>query len=165
MADKVPLFALSVHVKPGTPQYENVSIMSRYRHTWERFPLYKAGELKPYQRRFAMTDMQRREIRVHLVEGLHSLAAQETPGQFALENCPDEMDLATQISQQGVNLSMHRRRVARMRELETALKRLRETDYGVCEECGEEIGIARLKANPSARLCVLCQSAHEDGGH
>ena len=53
--------------------------------------------------------------------------------------------------------------VARIRELETALKKLSENDYGVCEECGDNIGVARLKANPSARLCVLCQSEVEDG--
>jgi DnaK suppressor protein len=80
-----------------------------------------------------------------------------------VEGCPDETDFAAQLVQQGINIAMHRRQVARMHELETALKRLSETDYGICEECGEEIGVARLKANPSARLCVCCQSDLEDG--
>ena len=52
--------------------------------------------------------------------------------------------------------------MARVREMEAALKRLSQTDYGVCEECGCDIGVARLKANPSARLCVSCQAAEEE---
>lgn len=110
-----------------------------------------------------MTDNQRREIQTHLMNGLHSLETQEMVDGFTVENCPDDTDFASQLAQQGVNLAVERRKIARIHELENALKRLGETDYGMCEECGETIGIARLKANPSARLCVLCQSALEDG--
>lgn len=110
-----------------------------------------------------MTDTQRREIKNHLIQGLDSLASQSLGGNLTVENCPDETDFASQLAQQGLNVAMHRRSVARKGELENALKRLSETDYGMCEECGDEIGVARLKANPSARLCVSCQSAMEDG--
>lgn len=110
-----------------------------------------------------MTDTQRKEIKSHLMEGLDSLASIGTGVNLTLENCPDETDFASQLAQQGVNVAMQRRRMARMGELESALRRLYETDYGICEECGEEIGVARLKANPSARYCVTCQSALEDG--
>ena len=110
-----------------------------------------------------MTDMQKREIKTHLIKGLDTLTQLDnTPG-LTVENCPDETDLAAQLSQLGLNMAIFRRRAARMSELENALRRLNETDYGSCEECGEEIGVARLKANPSARLCVCCQSAIEDG--
>lgn len=110
-----------------------------------------------------MTDMQKREIKSHLIKGLDTLNRQTTDGALSVENCPDDTDLAAQLAQLGLNMTMVRRRAARMSELENALRRLNETDYGLCEECGEEIGVARLKANPSARLCVGCQSAIEDG--
>ena len=110
-----------------------------------------------------MTETQRREIKSHLIQGLDSLTSQRGSQSLIVENCPDETDFASQLAQQGVNVAVQRRRRARMGELENALKRMRETDYGVCEECGEDIGVARLKANPSARLCVSCQSALEDG--
>ncbi len=109
-----------------------------------------------------MTDTQRREIQGHLMNGLNSLDMQHTTEPFAVENCPDDTDFASQLAQQGVNMAVQQRKIARMHELETALKRLGETDYGICEECGEEIGTARLKANPSARLCILCQAEHEE---
>lgn len=110
-----------------------------------------------------MTETQRKEIKHHLMQGLDSLSSLDTGENLAVENCPDETDFASQLAQQGVNVAMQRRRMARMSELENALRRLSETDYGICEECGEEIGVARLKANPSARYCVSCQSALEDG--
>ena len=110
-----------------------------------------------------MTETDRKEIHCHLVNGLNSLAAQGEGESLVVENCPDETDIATQLAQHGVNVAMQRRRIARMHELENALRRLGETDYGMCEECGGHIGLARLKANPSARLCVVCQSEIEDG--
>lgn len=109
-----------------------------------------------------MTDMQLREIKDHLLQGVDRLGAQGLGISLTLENCPDETDFASQLTQQGMNVVMQRRRIARMSELESALKRLGQTHYGMCEECEESIGVARLKANPSARLCVNCQSAAEE---
>jgi DnaK suppressor protein len=41
-----------------------------------------------------------------------------------------------------------------------ALKRLKEDpdDFGNCQDCGDEIALARLKAMPYAELCVDCQA-------
>ncbi|MBA4358521.1 MAG: RNA polymerase-binding protein DksA, partial [Desulfovibrio sp.] len=33
---------------------------------------------------------------------------------------------------------------------------------GVCVECGDEIGIARLKARPMTTLCINCKSKQEE---
>jgi RNA polymerase-binding protein DksA len=43
-------------------------------------------------------------------------------------------------------------------EIEAALKRISEGDYGVCESCEEPISEARLRALPWARLCISCAS-------
>lgn len=44
-----------------------------------------------------------------------------------------------------------------------ALGRLEEGSYGTCEnpDCEDHIGLARLQANPSAKLCLGCQQEHE----
>ena len=47
------------------------------------------------------------------------------------------------------------------RGLETARERLAGGDYGVCTDCGGDIGFERLKATPSAIRCIDCQSRHE----
>ena len=50
-------------------------------------------------------------------------------------------------------------------EIDEALRRLSEGDYGVCEECGCLIGKARLKALPFARMCIECKAKQETGTH
>ncbi|MEM7232698.1 MAG: TraR/DksA family transcriptional regulator [Planctomycetota bacterium] len=42
-----------------------------------------------------------------------------------------------------------------------ALEKIGDGDYGFCEECAEPILFARLQVQPTARLCVTCQSAAE----
>ncbi|MBT0664010.1 TraR/DksA family transcriptional regulator [Geobacter pelophilus] len=42
--------------------------------------------------------------------------------------------------------------------IDEALLRLDEGEYGICEECEEEIPLGRLKALPFARHCVKCKS-------
>jgi RNA polymerase-binding protein DksA len=48
-----------------------------------------------------------------------------------------------------------------LRELEAAQARLRAGKFGVCEDCGQDIGIERLRAQPAARRCFDCQRVHE----
>ena len=47
------------------------------------------------------------------------------------------------------------------RGLESARDRLKSGEYGICIECGGDIGFARLKATPSALRCIDCQNRHE----
>jgi DnaK suppressor protein len=42
-----------------------------------------------------------------------------------------------------------------------ALAKYDDGSYGLCEHCGEEIGYSRLNARPEARLCIACQTRHE----
>lgn len=41
-------------------------------------------------------------------------------------------------------------------DLDRALERLEEGDYGRCEGCGEPIPTQRLEVRPAARTCVRC---------
>lgn len=46
-------------------------------------------------------------------------------------------------------------------EINTALARIESGDYGRCEACGQPITEERLKAVPTAALCVACQKSFE----
>lgn len=50
---------------------------------------------------------------------------------------------------------------ASIQEVDHALMKLAEGTYGVCEQCGRRIGRARLRAMPSACLCVRCKKQEE----
>src|SRR6185369_850466 len=47
------------------------------------------------------------------------------------------------------------------RALEAARARLKSGEYGICIDCGNDIGYDRLKAFPSALRCIQCQERHE----
>jgi len=38
----------------------------------------------------------------------------------------------------------------------SALERMDQGTYGICENCQEEIDIKRLEINPSAKTCIKC---------
>ncbi|HUP93848.1 MAG TPA: TraR/DksA family transcriptional regulator [Burkholderiales bacterium] len=48
-----------------------------------------------------------------------------------------------------------------LQEIDAALRRMDDGDYGDCEECGGEIDFRRLEVQPTASRCVPCQSQHE----
>ena len=47
------------------------------------------------------------------------------------------------------------------RALEAARERIKGGGYGVCTDCGNDVGYERLKAFPAALRCVQCQERHE----
>ena len=46
-------------------------------------------------------------------------------------------------------------------DLDDALKRIEEGTFGICDDCKGSITKIRLKAVPSARLCIKCQQKRE----
>src|SRR5262245_22488030 len=48
-----------------------------------------------------------------------------------------------------------------LRRIDSALARLSEGSYGLCEDCGQRIPQARLEAEPTALRCIQCQEIHE----
>lgn len=53
------------------------------------------------------------------------------------------------------------RDLGEFRALEVARGRLKSGAYGVCLDCGSDVGYERLKAFPAALRCVRCQDRHE----
>ena len=47
------------------------------------------------------------------------------------------------------------------RALEAAHERLKSGGYGICVDCGSDVGYERLKAFPAALRCIQCQERHE----
>jgi DnaK suppressor protein len=48
-----------------------------------------------------------------------------------------------------------------LEKIDFALQRIENGSYEQCASCGEKIPLERLKAKPSASLCVTCQSTKE----
>lgn len=72
------------------------------------------------------------------------------------EHDPEGATLAFERAQVAALLAQSRSHLA---DLDDADSRLRDGTYGICERCGGQIGLERLKARPTARACVSCASA------
>ncbi len=78
----------------------------------------------------------------------------------ALSACiqtPDAVEFAAKTAEQDVSVITASLRRRMLREIESALQRVNGGTYGLCEGCGEEISVIRLKALPWARYCLTCQ--------
>jgi RNA polymerase-binding transcription factor DksA len=63
---------------------------------------------------------------------------------------------------------MIKKEVAEQTDVVAALARITDGTYGACIDCGDEIGVKRLDAYPTAKRCIRCQThferQHQGGG-
>lgn len=80
----------------------------------------------------------------------------------------DEGALATSNFAKDLAIATLERERHELKEVEAALARIKEGEYGLCQSCGSPIREMRLQALPWARLCIKCadrkkeQSANGD---
>jgi len=73
----------------------------------------------------------------------------------------DEGDHADNERTNEVTILLSARDQEKLLAIEDALEKIGEGTYGMCEECGDEIGGGRLKVMLLAKSCVTCQSRLE----
>ena len=75
----------------------------------------------------------------------------------------DPADRASAESDRAFTLRIRDRERRLIRKIQAAIQRLDEGTYGICEDCGEDISIPRLKARPVTKLCINCKARQEEG--
>jgi len=73
----------------------------------------------------------------------------------------DQADTGTKTFEREQEISLANNLLERINQVERALDRLGEGNYGWCERCGNAIPVERLAAFPSATLCVTCKQLEE----
>ncbi len=73
----------------------------------------------------------------------------------------DPNDRASQEEEFSLELRTRDRERKLINKIEQALKRIQEGDFGYCEMTGEEIGLERLDARPTATLTVEAKAMQE----
>ncbi|GFM38621.1 TraR/DksA family transcriptional regulator [Desulfovibrio psychrotolerans] len=109
-----------------------------------------------------MTESQRREIERHLEDTLAALRVQAHMDSTGDLCCADENEFASRLSEMRLSVALQARVNVQIRETEEALRRLDVADFGTCRECGEDIPLQRLKANPTTTLCVHCRQERDN---
>ena len=77
----------------------------------------------------------------------------------------DLADRASAESDRTLTLRLRDRELRLIRKIRQALQRIDDGTYGICEECGDDISLARLKARPVTRLCINCKARQEADEH
>ncbi len=99
--------------------------------------------------------------RAVLIQGAEAVVEQR-PG---LATFPDMNDQATAEADQNFALRIKDRERKLIKKIDEALDRLAARTYGVCEGCGEEIPLKRLKARPVTTFCIECKTQQEQEEH
>jgi RNA polymerase-binding protein DksA len=68
----------------------------------------------------------------------------------------DWEEQATQLEGQDALEGIEKQKLKEIQQIRAALQRIAEGQYGVCAKCGEDIDPKRLKALPTAVLCLSC---------
>jgi len=103
------------------------------------------------------------QARVALLrEEIRAALHRNEEGQEGLANHRSETDdEAVADVQTDLDIAELERDVQELRALQEALRRLPEDDYGTCADCGVDIPFARLRVDPQATRCVVCQAEEE----
>lgn len=81
---------------------------------------------------------------------------------YGSENLPDLGDQASAVTDQNFMLRLKEREQKLLKKIDEALDRMTNGTFGVCESCGGEIAIKRLKARPVTTLCIECKTKQEE---
>jgi RNA polymerase-binding protein DksA len=103
------------------------------------------------------------ERRRALLEEIRADLARMRAGPYtqAAGSTPDSGDEAVADLLSDLGEAETSRDVQELRALDAAHRRLADGSYGVCIDCGGDVGVERLRAEPAAPRCIDCQRRHE----
>ncbi|MBN1277689.1 MAG: RNA polymerase-binding protein DksA [Deltaproteobacteria bacterium] len=78
------------------------------------------------------------------------------------QNFPDPTDRASLESDRNFELRIRDRERKLIEKIKDTLERIENGTFGICEKCGEDISIERLKARPVTTLCIECKKKQEN---
>ena len=93
----------------------------------------------------------------HEIQDLHSMdsSASQEDEQGELSSYDEHTgDTGTETFERERDVALGENAEAILRQVETALQKIDDGTYGICERCGKPIGKARLEALPYAALCI-----------
>ena len=77
------------------------------------------------------------------------------------ETYADPVDRASQEEEFAFELRTRDRERKLISKITVSLDKIKQDDYGWCDSCGDEIGIKRLEARPTATHCIDCKTLDE----
>ncbi|RJQ71746.1 MAG: RNA polymerase-binding protein DksA [Desulfobacteraceae bacterium] len=73
----------------------------------------------------------------------------------------DPLDQAVMENERNYTLRIRDRESHLIKKITAALAKIEDGSFGICESCGDEIALARLKARPVTSYCIRCKTQME----
>jgi DnaK suppressor protein len=106
-----------------------------------------------------MTKTEVDRFRAVLTTTVSELARTRNRDGITVERSADQLDEIQAASQCALAVCSLDREFNQLRDTRAALRRIQEGNFGICQECEEEIHPKRLAAVPWATFCIRCQEA------
>jgi DnaK suppressor protein len=106
-----------------------------------------------------------KEVKQRLLDERTSLIGKLKDNDLSVDDSetPDPVDLAVRNYSKNVMLAVSENETRQLALIDEALLRVDDDEYGVCQNCENEISPKRLAAIPWARYCLNCQELVEQG--
>ncbi len=75
---------------------------------------------------------------------------------------PDPTDRASAESDRSFELRIRDRERKLLTKIKSAIERIDNDSYGICDKCGDDISQERLEARPVTTLCIDCKTEQEN---
>jgi len=132
--------------------------MSGFKNAFEKRPLTKE-ELEQVKKRLLE---RKKELLNEIADILEKEAKEEY--QELIDAIREEGDIASAELQESTILALAEMRAKEVEQIDAAIERIENGQYGVCIDCGDWITPARLEALPYALRCKECQEKAEKLG-
>jgi len=86
---------------------------------------------------------------------------EDKPSAVARNQAEDFGEMGEEHIRSAVRHAEQERDIEELRDIEDARERIAEGRYGACVDCGKDIPLQRLMAQPTAKRCVQCQEQFE----
>ena len=91
----------------------------------------------------------------------HVNSSRENIDQLKEQDINDDLDYAELVSDSFSEGMITNHQLDELKQIEEALKKITLGTYGICDMCGINIPLGRLKAKPFAKFCTECRTVYE----
>ncbi len=116
-----------------------------------------------------MNEAQLEQAKEHLMQMRREVMqevqnASATSREIGQDGVPDIGDMSANTYSRDVLLNLSESQRQKLRDIDAALDRLAQDQYGICVRCGEEIAARRMEVRPFSRYCIECKTDVEKFG-
>jgi RNA polymerase-binding protein DksA len=85
----------------------------------------------------------------------------DLPRSVPMSHVEDQAERGEERTREAMRHAEQERDIDELRAISAARERMADGHYGICDDCGIDIPMARLQAQPTASRCVPCQERYE----